>query len=48
MNRFLKIIFLGVINVHKFLGIAIDHGKPGALNLDHDPMTFKKTMIFIP
>src|ERR1700722_18902269 len=37
----------GMVNIAIDLGIAIEHGKPAALYLHHDPMPLKKRMVFI-
>ena len=47
MNRLLKIFDLGMKNVHKLLGIAVDHRKPGALYLHHDPVTFSEAVALV-
>src|SRR5262245_13978731 len=40
MCRLLKILRPGIIDVrHKFLWIAIDEREPGALDLDHEPVS---------
>ena len=44
MNRFLKILYLRMIDIHKLLGISVDHWKPGALNLHHDPVSLSETV----
>ena len=48
MGGFLEIGFLRVVNVPEFLRVTVDKGKPGALDLDHDSVSFAETMAFIP
>jgi len=46
MRCFYKITFFGLKNIRNiFLGVPVDNGKPGALNLDHEPMAFQKRVI---
>ena len=37
--RLLKVGVLRLINVHELAGITVDHGKPRALDLYHNPVT---------
>src|SRR5437870_4797241 len=41
---FLEIVVPAGIDIDKFLGIAIYQREPGALHLDHQPVTFFKGM----
>src|SRR5580700_2698951 len=38
---------LCMVNIAIDLGIAIEHRKPAALHLDHDPMSLQECMVFI-
>ena len=37
-----------MVDVDEFLGIAVDEGKPGALDVHHDPVPLPEAVIFIP
>ena len=41
---FLKITVAGVVNIDEFLRVSVGQGKPGALDLYHQAMTFFKGM----
>jgi len=47
MCRFLEVFFLGVENITELLGIAVDDRKPGALDVNHNPMSFLEAVAFI-
>jgi len=36
-----------MVNVSEFLGVAVNKGEPGALDLDHDPVSFLKAVAFV-
>ena len=45
MDRRLEVPFVGLKDIgDKFLGIAVDEGKPSALDVDHDPMSALECM----
>lgn len=47
MDGLFEIFRLGMIDVHKSLRIAVDDGKPGALDLYHDAVPFFETVAFV-
>jgi len=44
----LEVRFLRMIDVYKFLGIAVNERKPGALDMNHDPVPLPEAVVFIP
>ena len=44
LSRLLEILFFGIVDIDKLLGIAIDQRKPAALHLNHDSMSFSEYM----
>ena len=48
VSGFLEIRVLGFVDVNELLRIAVNHGKPGALDLNHDPVSLQESMAAVP
>ena len=45
LRSLLKILRLGIGNIHEFLRVPVNQRKPGALNLHHDAMAATKRVV---
>src|SRR5262245_32926031 len=47
LSSLLKVCGRSAVDIHKLLRISIDHWKPAALHLDHDPVSLEECVIAV-